>query len=114
MPDSAPFQELCRLDAIPDEGSIRADATVNGQRVQLAVVRKDGEVRAYVNSCPHIGAPLDYMPGQFLDVEKSFILCSNHGALFRIDDGMCVHGPCIGKALESVAIEIRDGGVFVL
>jgi nitrite reductase/ring-hydroxylating ferredoxin subunit len=100
---------LCRLDEIPDPGSIRVDLTFRGKAVQAMVVRRGPLVRAYVNSCPHVGAPLDFTKGQFLDFERTHILCANHGALFRIEDGHCLSGPCRGKDLVSIPVAVSDG-----
>ncbi len=104
---------LCALDDVPDGGSQGFVAeTAEGRRAVLAV-RKGQSVFAYVNSCPHIGAPLDFKPGQFLNLEKTLIQCANHGALFRIEDGHCISGPCAGKDLQVVPVEVRDGTVYV-
>ncbi len=70
-------------------------------------------MHVYVNSCPHIGTPLDWMPDRFLSADGSHIICATHGAEFRIADGECVHGPCMGERLEAVMIQINDGTVFV-
>jgi nitrite reductase/ring-hydroxylating ferredoxin subunit len=70
-------------------------------------------VHVYVNSCPHIGTPLDWMPDRFLSADGSHIICATHGAEFRISDGECVYGPCMGDRLEAVMIQINDGTVFV-
>lgn len=104
---------LCRLDAIADGGSQRFTATVDGTPQALMAVRRGRCVFVYVNACPHIGAPLDFLPGQFLDSERTHILCSNHGALFRIEDGFCLHGPCAGKALQAVRATVEGEEVFV-
>ena len=61
------------------------------------------------NGTLHNGTPLDFEPGRFLDLERAHILCTNHGALFRIEDGYCVSGPCAGKHLEPAEAEIRSG-----
>jgi len=105
---------LCDLDDVDDGGSkgFTAD-TVAGKRA-LMVIRRGEEVFAYVNSCPHIGSPLDLQPGRFLNREGTLILCTTHGALFRIEDGFCVFGPCAEKSLISVKTEIRDGAVYVM
>lgn len=103
---------LCRLDEIPDPGSIRVELVFRGRPAQAMVVRKRGALRAYINSCPHVGAPLDFTKGQFLNLERTHILCANHGAQFRIEDGHCIAGPCKGKSLTPVAVEVRDGMVF--
>ena len=36
-----------------------------------------------------------------------------HGALFEIDTGRCVAGPCTGQSLKPVNVYV-DGGVVVL
>ena len=38
---------------------------------------------------------------------------SSHGALFEKRTGYCVAGPCAGRALTPVALEIRDGYVVL-
>jgi nitrite reductase/ring-hydroxylating ferredoxin subunit len=101
---------LCRLADIADGESNGFVATrADGERIGVLAVRRDGQVFAYVNSCPHTGAPLDFTPGRFLNADKTLIQCSTHGALFRIEDGFCVKGPCAGKALVSVAIAVDNG-----
>ena len=98
------------LADIPDGGSARIELA-GLERGYLAVRRGDS-VFVYVNSCPHIGAPLDFRPGQFLNLEKTHILCSLHGALFNIEDGLCIFGPCAGDRLRAVATEVRDGILY--
>lgn len=71
---------------------------------ELFVVKHDGLLYAYINRCPHLGIALEWLEDQFLDVEKQFIHCSTHGALFLIDSGECVSGPCQGEFLEPVEI----------
>jgi nitrite reductase/ring-hydroxylating ferredoxin subunit len=103
---------LCRLEDIPEEGSAGFVVETHGRRQAVLAVRRGAGVFAYVNSCPHIGAPLDYMPGKFLNLEKTHILCANHGALFRISDGYCVSGPCAGKTLSPIETIIVDDIVY--
>ena len=65
-------------------------------------VKKCGKVFAYLNSCPHTGAPLNWQENQFLDLSKTHILCSIHGARFRIENGLCIEGPCKGQMLKRI------------
>ncbi len=104
---------LCRLDEIEDGGSRRLTAEIDGKRESLLAVRTGETVHVYVNSCPHIGAPLDFRPGHFLNAERTHILCANHGALFRIEDGVCVHGPCSGDGLIPVRTVVEAGNVLL-
>lgn len=104
---------LCALDDIADGGS--AGFTFGGDFGRHAVfaVRKGQAVHVYVNSCPHIGAPLNFSPDGFLSIDKTHILCSTHGAQFTIPDGVCVLGPCKGERLKALGVDVRDGSVFV-
>jgi nitrite reductase/ring-hydroxylating ferredoxin subunit len=85
--------------------------TLDGAARAIMIVRTGRTVRAYVNECPHLGVNLDWEPDLFLDFERRHILCGKHGALFRIGDGVCVYGPCLGSALEAVPITVTDGAI---
>jgi naringenin degradation protein FdeD len=104
---------LCRLDEIGDPGSRGFRLGSGTETRAIFVVRHGARVFAYENSCPHPGSPLDWRPDGFLDLEKRHILCATHGALFRIEDGYCLAGPCAGRALKPIAISI-DSGVVCL
>jgi nitrite reductase/ring-hydroxylating ferredoxin subunit len=107
---SAPVY-LCRLDELSDPGS-KGFEDIDGQK-PFFLVRRGPEVFGYRNTCPHYGAPLDWKPDAFLSYDKDMILCSMHSALFNIDDGICVDGPCPGQGLEPVKIDLKDGGIFL-
>ena len=102
---------ICALDDIEDTESAGAVVDIDGRERPLILVRRGQRVWAYVNRCPHIGAPLDFRPGWFLTLDKSLINCANHGAHFEIETGLCVAGPCVGKSLEAVPVEVSDGRV---
>lgn len=114
MSDARRQLDLCALTDIPDPGS-RGFEFGDGeeQRLRLFVVRKDGVLAAYRNRCPHTGAPLEWLPDQFLDIDNSFIQCSIHGALFRPEDGYCVRGPCAGGSLERLELAVVRGRLRV-
>lgn len=71
------------------------------------VVRQGEDLFAYVNRCPHTGAPLDWSPDQFLNADGSYIICAMHGALFEIRSGRCVHGPCVNQTLERLSVKVE-------
>lgn len=104
-------EALIRLDDLEDGGSTRVggDGRIDHG---LMVLRRGEAVFVYANRCPHVGLPLDFKPGQFLDPDRTLIQCSNHGAQFQIEDGVCVFGPCMGRDLEAVPVEVRDGAVY--
>ncbi len=104
---------LCRLDDIPD-GDSRGFPPAPGAFTGLFAVRQGAAVVVYVNSCPHVGLPLDPAPHRFLDSKRSAIVCSAHGARFRIEDGECLSGPCYGESLERVPARVdAEGRVIV-
>lgn len=101
------------LAGLPDPGAVGIVTGAGADRVDVVVVRAGGRVRAYLNSCPHKGTPLETVPGCFLDEAASLLVCSTHGARFRLDDGRCVAGPCVGHSLRALRADVRDGYVFV-
>ena len=104
---------LCRLADIADGGSkemlLREDSAFS-----LCLVRQKDTVYAYVNSCPHTGAPLNWGTDKFLNWDGALIQCSFHGAQFRIHDGLCVWGPCLHRRLAAVPVVVRDGEIVLL
>ena len=70
------------------------------------MIHKNGEFFAYYNQCPHTGATLEWQQDQFLDLDKELIQCATHDALFLIDSGECIAGPCVGKLLQSIPLKI--------
>lgn len=107
-------QFLCALDAIPDGGSKGASLRAAGVERDIFMVRRGDRVFAYVNSCPHTGATLNFQPDQFMSFDNYYIQCSIHAAQFRIHDGYCIYGPCLGFSLQRVAVEVSDGAVYAL
>ena len=108
-----PGISLCRLDEIGDPGSKGIVIELDGRATEIFVVRKGNEVFAYRNRCPHTGSPLDWLPDQFLDLDKAYIQCATHDARFRIEDGKCVSGPCHGDSLQPLSVDVVDGEVIL-
>jgi nitrite reductase/ring-hydroxylating ferredoxin subunit len=104
---------VCRLTEL---GAHRARAFTIGAGdwpLRGFVVRTGDAVRGYVNRCPHAGHPLNLLPERFLTADGALILCSSHGALFEKGTGYCVAGPCAGRSLMPIALEVRDGFVVI-
>lgn len=105
---------LCAADQIA-EGQARGFTVGSGAgRRDILVVRRSSALFGYVNSCPHTGSPLDWTPDRFMSPDGRHLMCATHGALFRIEDGYCVGGPCAGQALERVPVVDRDGCLQVV
>ena len=105
---------ICRLEELADPGSSGKTLTLGDVVHNVLVVRSNDCVYGYVNSCPHTGGPLDWVPGRFLSMDKRHIQCATHDALFRLDDGVCIAGPCTGERLTAVALQLDSGNVFLL
>lgn len=101
---------LCALADIPEGGS--KGFQLSGRK--LFAVKKLGKVYLYQNACPHLGIALEWVEDQFLDSSRSMIQCANHGALFVIESGKCVSGPCSGQRLVPMTYELRDAAVYLL
>lgn len=107
-------QLLCRLDELADPGSRGFRAGAGDWPLRGFVVRRGEQVWAYLNRCPHAGHPLDWLPDRFLGAEESLIQCASHGALFAMDSGICVAGPCAGQRLVPIAVQIEAGSVLLV
>ena len=105
----APLKYLCETHALV-EGKSRG-FEVDG--VQLLAVRRAGQLYAYLNRCPHRNVPLEWKADQFLDASASLIQCATHGALFLIESGECIAGPCEGKYLSAVSCGEDAQGIWV-
>lgn len=104
---------ICRLSDLPDPGSLGFESGRGEEGRSCLLIRRGDAVWAYENRCPHTGAPLDWRPGQVLSPEGTHIQCALHLAQFRMEDGQCVHGPCVGQFLRAVSVR-REGAWVVL
>lgn len=103
-------RRLGSIDSVPEGGCREYD---DGSQQGLFVVRTVDGVYVYRNRCPHRGISLNWMPGDFLSPDARFIRCSTHGALFRLEDGVCVFGPCSGQSLEPLPVVLHAGEILV-
>jgi nitrite reductase/ring-hydroxylating ferredoxin subunit len=104
---------LIALDSIVDGGLASTEVAIDGDAESLILHRQGNAVRAWLNICPHAGRRLDWAPGQFLKSGEGLLVCAAHGASFELVQGECVAGPCRGEALRAIAVEVRDGQVWL-
>ncbi|MDQ1120472.1 MULTISPECIES: Rieske 2Fe-2S domain-containing protein [Pseudoxanthomonas] len=111
-----PFaQRLCRVEDIR-EGQARGFGPLEGYRRRIIVLRRNGTLHAWLDACPHYpaGTPMAWKTDAYLNGERTHIACHSHGALFDMETGECVLGPCLGQQLTRIALTINDeGDVFV-
>ena len=99
------WQTLCHIDDI-EEGQSKGFEH-NDQ--SIFVVRQGQQLYVYHNRCPHLGINLEWQDDQFLTADGTLVQCAMHGALFLIDTGLCIAGPCQGQRLNVVEHRLLDG-----
>jgi nitrite reductase/ring-hydroxylating ferredoxin subunit len=103
------LQALCHIDSIAEGQSLG----IEHQGQHYFAVRKHGQIFLYRNQCPHLGCNLDWQEHQFLDSSASLIQCCHHGALFLIDSGQCISGPCQGEQLQTIPFTLEQGWLYL-
>jgi nitrite reductase/ring-hydroxylating ferredoxin subunit len=104
---------LAELAQIEDDGFLEVEAGLEGDAESVILHRSGDVVRAWLNVCPHAGRRLDWAPGKFLRNRDGQLVCAVHGATFELAQGNCIAGPCRGASLRAVAVEVREGAVWL-
>ncbi len=105
---------ICPCDALPPTQTRGLTVNTPQGPLDLFLIRTPSRILAYRNHCPHLGIPLNWQPDTFLSADNAYIQCATHGALFNIDNGACIAGPCSGQALSPLPIMIRDDAIWLL
>ena len=106
-------QRLCGSDELVERGvAFIFDVLHFREPARGFVLRFDGQVAAYLNRCLHVPTEMDWQPGEFLDSDKEFIMCSIHGAAYAPLTGRCIGGPCGRGTLTVLRVEEREGQVY--
>jgi nitrite reductase/ring-hydroxylating ferredoxin subunit len=99
---------------LPEGRPVAIDVVIEGETESIIVHRVGNRVDAWLNVCPHQGRRLDYVPGKFL-IDRGNLVCAAHGASFRLPEGRCIGGPCVGSHLRRVWLAAAgDDGLRVL
>jgi len=106
------MKKICQLTDIEDGDARGFDINFDNESLNIVCVRQGQRVFAYKNSCPHTGVNLEWLPDKFLDDSLQYLVCSTHGALFQLEDGYCVAGPCHGESLTSLTVSVKAGDVL--
>ena len=103
---------ICRVKDIKEGMALELTYQNSDDLLDIFILRKEGEIYAYKNTCPHAGTPLNMMPEKFMERTETYLMCHTHGALFNYSTGECVGGPCKGSYLTPISIQIKEGLVL--
>jgi nitrite reductase/ring-hydroxylating ferredoxin subunit len=101
---------LCALADLADPGTRGFRFREGSWLFAGFVLRQGDEVRGFVDQCPHAAWPLAALDDRYLTRDGQHLLCSGHGALFRLD-GVCTSGPCVGMSLTKWPVTVEGGDV---
>lgn len=86
---------------------------IKGKIIKGFVVRKGQSFYAYQNLCKHLPVTLDLNDNSFFNHDKSLLQCQMHGALYEMESGLCVGGPCEGARLSPLPLQETEAQVII-
>lgn len=113
MTDALESVVVGRLDELSDPGCREFTIGTGDWPFKGFVVRQGDAVYAYQNFCAHAGHALNWQEDKFLTADGKQIICASHGAIYEIESGKCIAGPCPGKKLRAVEVTVKNGDVVV-
>jgi nitrite reductase/ring-hydroxylating ferredoxin subunit len=109
----APGTSLAPLAEIPDGGVKEFSFGVGLNIWRMFALRRGETLYGYLNLCPHYSLPLNHRENEFMSRDGTKIMCRQHLALFRVEDGACLDGACDGRSLDHVPLRVEDGQVLI-
>ena len=86
---------------------------IKGKIIKGFVVRRGSGFYAYQNLCKHLPVTLDLNDNSFFNHDKPLLQCQMHGALYEMESGLCVGGPCEGARLRSLPLQETDSQLII-
>ena len=110
----ATLRLICASHELVDAGQgFRFTVAQYGREVPAFAIRFNGQVFGYLNECGHVPTQLDWLPGEFFDDSKLYLICSVHGALYAPESGRCLGGRCQGKGLKPLKLREIKSAIFL-
>jgi nitrite reductase/ring-hydroxylating ferredoxin subunit len=109
----APGTSLAPLETFPDGGAREFSFGLGLNTWRMFVLRRGETLYGYLNLCPHYSLPLNHRETEFMSRDGTKIMCRQHLALFRVEDGACLDGACDGRSLDAVPLRVENGQVLI-
>lgn len=105
---------IASANAVAEEGSVlfRVRPADDGEMREAILLRAGDGVVAWLNYCQHF-THIRLDKGGGAPVRDDEVVCTNHGAMFEIDSGVCTYGPCEGAYLNGIDVRVEDGEVYL-
>tara|TARA_B100000767_G_scaffold264728_1_gene279981 strand:+ start:761 stop:1099 length:339 start_codon:yes stop_codon:yes gene_type:complete len=100
-------------DFIRDPSTVKFKFLEGGKEYPGFIALFDKKYYAYKNKCQHLPVEIDWDNNEFFEEEEKFIVCATHGALYDPTTGKCLMGPCVGKSLEILSIQIKADELII-
>lgn len=110
-PAAAALRVCASADLRERDRAVLFDLRWLGRPARGFALRIGGRAVAYLNQCAHVPVEMDWREGEFLDLDRRWIVCGFHGATYDPLTGDCVAGPCAGARLRRIALAESDGVV---
>jgi len=105
------FVQAARLEALPEGKLTAAEASVEGQKVALALLKRGSTVLAISGTCPHWGGPL--AEGKLVECDgATAVECPWHASRFNLENGTACQGPA-AVPVNTYEVRVRAGNVEV-
>ncbi|MFQ3295405.1 MAG: nitrite reductase/ring-hydroxylating ferredoxin subunit [Natrialbaceae archaeon] len=112
-------ERIVALDRVPEDSTFlitvqetahQTNVDEEGDHREAILLRNDGDVVGWLNYCQHY-THIRLDKGSGATRRNGEVLCTNHGAMFDVESGLCTHGPCEGAFLERIDVCAEDGVV---
>ena len=113
--------EIVALDRIPEDSTFLftvrdvgkdENPGENGHHREAILLHEDDDVVGWLNYCQHF-THIRLDKGSGAERRNGEVLCTNHGAMFDVESGLCTHGPCEGAYLEGIEVSAENGTVYL-
>jgi nitrite reductase/ring-hydroxylating ferredoxin subunit len=98
-----------------DDGTVvfRVRRRDTGETEEAILVAVEDTIRAWRNYCKHF-THVRIDKGDGAPRRDGELVCTNHGAMFDAESGVCTFGPCEGAMLDPVEVAVEDGVVHLV